>query len=296
MRIASTPAVGTLHMHIGEGGADVTNVDMRDESTDRSSPLPRSLPAVALFASSSTIYDDAEGAAALNTLQHAQHDGGGASGALRATMVDGDTSTLSLAVAHAASPLSADTVSHSASKYTNSPTTQAMVQGGYKGAAGSGAATGGDGSVASGGLDTAPAATAAALFCLSTHAVVDTLASSSRVALSTLYGGASAYEDDKKTGPQPIGASMPRTTAQERMLQRMCLLLAPRPRSTNNTSNSASSTHIGDARIGAQSKKASLLNSVCNCLTVDVARLAGVADAAARYAAAMAATGDQSQY
>jgi hypothetical protein len=42
-------------------------------------------------------------------------------------------------------------------------------------------------------------------------------------------------------------------------------------------------------------KEALLLDSVCHCLTVDVARLAGVADATARYAAAMAATGDHSQ-
>jgi hypothetical protein len=104
-----------------------------------------------------------------------------------------------------------------------------------------------------------------------------------------------AYEDDEKTGPQQIGASNPRTTAQEQMLERMRLLLAPRPRSTNNTSNIASSTHIGGARIDAQSKKASLLDSVCHCLTLDVARLAGVADAAARYAAAIAVTGDHSQ-
>jgi hypothetical protein len=34
MRMASTPAVGILHMHIGGGGADVTDVDMRDEPTD----------------------------------------------------------------------------------------------------------------------------------------------------------------------------------------------------------------------------------------------------------------------
>jgi hypothetical protein len=68
MHMASTPAVGTLRMHIGVGGADVADVDMCDESTDRSSPPPRSSPAVALFASSSTIYDDAEGAAALDTL------------------------------------------------------------------------------------------------------------------------------------------------------------------------------------------------------------------------------------
>jgi hypothetical protein len=88
-----------------------------------------------------------------------------------------------------------------------------------------------------------------------------------------------AYEE--KTVPQPISASMPLTTVQERMLERMLLLLAPRLRSTNNTSNSASSTHIGDARIGMQLKKASLLDSVCHCLTVDVARFAGVADAMA---------------
>jgi hypothetical protein len=173
-------------------------------------------------------------------------------------MVDGevDSSAASIAVAHAALPLSSDTVLHSAAQYSNSPTTQSMVLRGYGRAAGSGAATSGDGSVAS----------AAAL--LSTHTVVDTLPSSSRDAYIASHGGANAYEDDNKTGPQPSGASMPRTTAQERMLERMRLLLAPRPRSTNSTSNSASSTHIGDARIDVQSKKASLLDSVCHCLTI----------------------------
>jgi hypothetical protein len=92
-------------------------------------PPPRSSPSAAHFALSSTIDDDAEGAAALDTLQHAQHDGEGASGASRATMVDGggDSLAFSLAVANAASPLSADTVLHRVAQYSNFPTTQAMV-------------------------------------------------------------------------------------------------------------------------------------------------------------------------